>query len=132
LIIAFGFAIAAGRLNSAMQMRTEFVRLWRAKDPQKRALSDGQIQLMAPLAYISNVSGRASALKISMLFLPLALYLLACGLIIYTWGPAVKEQELMTGLQPIYGSLYIFAAVVLAVSYGKILKNLRLQPGGSS
>ena len=127
LIIAFGFAIAAGRLNSAIQLRAELFRIWRAKDPQNRVLSDEQLNLMAPLTFAPSVTRRQSLSKIAMLFLPLALYVLACLLILYTWGPAVKEEELMTGLRPIYGSLYAITAIIMAASYNKLMKAARRQ-----
>lgn len=126
LIIAFGFAIAAIKMISTMKLRAEVFRIWRQQDPQKNVLSDEQISLIVPLALAPTAGGRMSFGKISLLLLPLAIYILACALILYSWWEAsIIEDDLLSGLKPIYGLLYVTSAIFMVVSYSKILTIIR-------
>ena len=126
LIIAFGFALVAAKLISAIQLRHEIFKLWRTQDPKKQILTDDQINLMAPLNAVPAAGKSNSPANILLLFSPLLIYAVACLLILYTWtmGTAVSEEELLSGLQPLYGALYVVATVVLVVTYWKIFSGM--------
>lgn len=125
ILVAFVFLLCAGLFRESVRVRQAFHHLYQRKDPEKAVLTDAQVALVAPLWLEPLNPMRTQRTQLAILLSPLALFLISCLLVLYTWTLPNPLSTESTVLRVTFGALYGVGLVAFLFGIRVILGEVR-------
>lgn len=126
LLMAIGFVWCGSVLLELVAIRSALYQGYRRRDPEQAALTDRQLNLVAPL-WIDPAETRAQETGAGLVLLaPILLYAVGCSLVLYFWIALATPGTTSTPDRWLYGTLYLAAAFGLCVTWRRVHRAARI------
>lgn len=120
LLMAIGFVWCSSVLLELVAIRRALYQGYRRRDPEQAALTDRQLNLIAPLWIDPGETRAQDAGAHVVLLAPIVIYLVGCVLVAYHWI-GLTGSEASAGLDRwLYGTLYVIAGIGLYVAWRRV------------
>jgi hypothetical protein len=121
LLMAIGFVWCCAVLIELAGMRRALDDGYRERGPEQAALTNRHLALVAPLWIERRDSSTLDAASRAVLFTPIAIFALSCGLVVYYWVRWSGAEGASRQDGWLYGSLYLIATGVLFIATRRLL-----------
>lgn len=130
VVLAIGFLLCTSLFCETTRLRRVFHNLYQKKDPSQTILTDRQVSLVAPLWIDPANPEQNQTVKFTILLTPFVVFVVAIGLIFYSWTIPNAFSSAGQLNRWVYGGLYVLSLGVFIYGCWQVITELRRYSGG--